>query len=104
MKPDTVIGAPVRVSSMGLQYCPELRIPLNRATAITGRMPDLAGAAVPVASGYAGLAIFAWGVFMFLFLFTFVNTQYEAGRIIYPDFASGFAAIFFIFLPEWYHK
>jgi hypothetical protein len=29
---------------------------------------------------------------MAVFLFTVVNTQYGAGRIIYPDFASGFAA------------
>jgi hypothetical protein len=31
---------------------------------------------------------------MAFFLFTVVNTEYGAGRIIYPDFASGFAATF----------
>jgi hypothetical protein len=31
---------------------------------------------------------------MTAFLFTLVNTWYGAGEMIYPDFASGFAAFF----------
>jgi len=80
---------------MGLQYCPELRIPLDHATGLSDRILEEARAAVPGASGTAkSPAIFAWCVFMVFFLFTFVNTKYGAGRVIYPDFASGFAAIF----------
>ena len=65
-------------------------------------MPNMARAAVPEASGSAaGIGVFAWCVFMAVFLFTFVNTQYEAGRIIYPDFVTGFAALpLNSYLPE----
>jgi hypothetical protein len=90
-----VTGGSLFVSPRGVQYCPEPRIPLNHSTGFPGRMPGEARAAVPGASGPAeSSAIFAWCVFMAVFLFTDVNTEYEAGRVIYPDFASGFAAIF----------
>jgi len=45
-------------------------------------------------TGSAGVpAIIIEYVFMVSFLFTNVNTQYGQGRDIYPDLASGFAAI-----------
>jgi hypothetical protein len=57
-------------------------------------MPEKARAAVPDTSGSAaGFAIFPLGVFMPVFLFTLVNTQYDAGSIIYPDFATNFAVL-----------
>jgi hypothetical protein len=42
----------------------------------------------------ASPAIFAWCVFMAVFLFTIVNTKVRACRVLYPDFASCFAARF----------
>jgi hypothetical protein len=50
-----------------------------------------AGTVDPVPA--AGSAVIAWYVFMMAFLFTIVNIQCGKARIIYPDFASGFAAI-----------
>jgi hypothetical protein len=68
-------------------------------------MPAQARAAEPGISGPASCpAIFTWCVFMAVFLFTIVNTQYEACLVLYPDFASDFACIFLIFLKEWYHR
>jgi hypothetical protein len=82
------------VSSRGRQYCPELRIPLSCATGFPCQGPGYAWAAGggdPVPA--AGSAVIAWYVFMMAFLFTIVNTQYGKALIIYPDLASGFAAI-----------
>ena len=89
----TVINEPVLVSPGGVQCCPELRIPLSRSTGLPGRMPVQAMVAAPGISGATACpAIFAWCVFMAVFLFTIVNTKVRACRILYPDFASCFAA------------
>jgi hypothetical protein len=58
-------------------------------------MPEQARAAAPgVLVPVACAAIFTVCVFMDVFLFTVVNTQYGADRVLYPNFASGFAALF----------
>ena len=89
----TVINEPALVGPGGVQYCPELRIPLSRSTGLPGRMPAQGRAAAPGISGATACpAIFAWCVFMAVFLFTIVNTKVRACRILYPDFASCFAA------------
>lgn len=75
-----VTGKPVFVSPRSIQYCPELRIPLGQAAGLLCRT--------------SRLAVFAWYVFMAFFLFTYVNTQYTPYLLIYPDFVSGFAALF----------
>jgi hypothetical protein len=55
---DAFAGESVLLSSMGLQYCPELRIPLNRSTVTSGKEPEQTRAEVTVASwSAAGLAI-----------------------------------------------
>lgn len=72
----------------------------HRATTILPGAPDTAGyLAGPVRADAAGY-LSCWypgarcGVDGHgLYLFTVVNTQYGAGRLIEPDFASGFAAI-----------
>jgi len=81
---NAVTGGLVLVNSRGQQYCPELRIPLNHSTGLAGRMPVEPRAAVPDTSGRpaAGLAIFAYSVFMVVFLFTFVNTKYGRSGFI----------------------
>jgi hypothetical protein len=89
-----VTGRPVLISSVHRQYCPELRIPLNCSTGLPCQRPGLARAAVagdPAPT--AGSVMIAWYVFMIRFLFTIVNTQYGRVLFIYPDFASGFAAL-----------
>ena len=45
---------------------------------------------VRVSCGFCDISV---GCVHACFLFTLVNTQYEAGSIIYPDFATGFAAL-----------
>jgi len=90
-----VTGEWVLTSPMGQQYCPEPRIPLNCSTGLTGIIPEKTRAAAWCVSGLADSPrVFAWCVFMAVFLFTSVNTQYKPGRVLYPDFASYFAARF----------
>jgi hypothetical protein len=61
------------------------------------------GSGSPCVRGRCGLCDIRMGCVHLLFLFTLLNTQYEAGWVIYPDFATGFAAIFINFLRIWYH-
>ncbi len=94
-----VTSWPVLTGTIGRQYCPELRIPLDCSAGLPGHRP---GNARTVAFGEtgpaAGPAMIAWCAFMISFLFTIVNTQFWGMRIIYSDFVSVFAA----FPPSFY--
>ena len=85
---------PVLISSVGRQYCPELRIPLNCSAGLPCHKPGEQRADVTGDPGRAaGSAMIAWCVFMIAFLFTlYVNTEYGGVLLIYPDLASVFAA------------
>jgi hypothetical protein len=89
-----VMFGSVLVSTGRQQYCPAPRIPLDVWSGTCPGLPVYAEAAVPGMAGAAFIpAMIVAYEFMVSFLFTLVNTQYGAGRLIETDLASGFAAI-----------
>jgi len=70
-----IIGRLIQLSCLGQQYCPELRIPQNRTTCLPeGREASGFDTTAFEPEAAADPTIFAWYVFMAVFLFTQVNT------------------------------